>query len=56
MRSGALVTIETSVHVAYGYDIRGEVIGETGTVSLAEQDEVVSRRTAPFGPRLRRLA
>ena len=41
MRSGALVTIETSVHVAYGYDIRGEVIGETGTVSLAEQNEVI---------------
>src|SRR5690242_366572 len=33
MRSGALVTIETSVHIAYGYDIRGEVVGETGTVS-----------------------
>src|SRR6202522_2312277 len=51
MRSGALVTIETSVHIAYGYDIRGEVIGETGTVSLAEQNE---RRF--FGPRVRRLA
>ena len=41
MRSGALVTIETSVHIAYGYDIRGEVIGETGTVSLAEQGDVI---------------
>jgi myo-inositol 2-dehydrogenase/D-chiro-inositol 1-dehydrogenase len=41
MRSGALVVIETSVSIAYGYDIRGEVIGETGTVSLAERAEVV---------------
>jgi myo-inositol 2-dehydrogenase/D-chiro-inositol 1-dehydrogenase len=41
MRSGALVTIETSLHIAYGYDIRGEVIGESGTVSLAEQSNVV---------------
>ena len=29
---GALVTIETSVNIAYGYDIRGEVVGETGVV------------------------
>ena len=28
MRSGALVAIETSVNIAYGYDIRGEVVGE----------------------------
>ena len=41
MRAGALVAIETSVHVAYGYDIRGEVIGESGTVSLADRSEVV---------------
>ena len=50
MRSGALVTIETSVHIAYGYDIRGEVIGETGTVSLAEQSDVIvksERRLIP---------
>ena len=41
MRSGALVAIETSVNVAYGYDIRGEVIGESGTVSLTDRSEVV---------------
>jgi myo-inositol 2-dehydrogenase/D-chiro-inositol 1-dehydrogenase len=35
MRAGALVAIETSVHVAYGYDIRGEVIGESGTIRLS---------------------
>ena len=52
MRSGALVTIETSVHVAYGYDIRGEVIGETGTVSLAEQNEIVIKTNGAFSGRV----
>lgn len=52
MRSGALVTIETSVHVAYGYDIRGEVIGETGTVSLAEQNDVVIKTNGAFSGRV----
>lgn len=52
MRSGALVTIETSVHIAYGYDIRGEVIGETGTVSLAEQNEVVLKASGSFSGRV----
>jgi myo-inositol 2-dehydrogenase/D-chiro-inositol 1-dehydrogenase len=48
MRSGALVTIETSVNIAYGYDIRGEVVGETGTVSLADRNEVVVRSKGVF--------
>jgi myo-inositol 2-dehydrogenase/D-chiro-inositol 1-dehydrogenase len=48
MRAGALVAIETSVHVAYGYDIRGEVIGESGTVSLADRGEVVVRTNGAF--------
>jgi myo-inositol 2-dehydrogenase/D-chiro-inositol 1-dehydrogenase len=52
MRSGALVTIETSVHIAYGYDIRGEVIGETGTVSLAEQNDVVLKTNGAFSGRV----
>ncbi len=52
MRSGALVTIETSVHIAYGYDIRGEVIGETGTVSLAEQNEVILKVNGAFSGRV----
>ena len=57
MRSGALVTIETSVHVAYGYDIRGKVIGETGTVSLAESsDVIVKNERRLFRPFARRLA
>ena len=50
--SGALVTIETSVHIAYGYDIRGEVVGETGTVSLAEQNDVVLKTKGAFSGRV----
>lgn len=34
MASGALVDVEISVNIAYGYDIRGEVSCESGTVSL----------------------
>jgi myo-inositol 2-dehydrogenase / D-chiro-inositol 1-dehydrogenase len=52
MRSGALVTIETSVHIAYGYDIRGEVIGETGTVSLAEQSDVIVKAKGAYSGQL----
>jgi myo-inositol 2-dehydrogenase/D-chiro-inositol 1-dehydrogenase len=48
MRLGALVAIETSVHVAYGYDIRGEVIGESGAVSLAERNEVLIKANGAF--------
>ena len=32
--TGVLVDVETSVNVRYGYDIRGEVVGESGTVVL----------------------
>jgi myo-inositol 2-dehydrogenase / D-chiro-inositol 1-dehydrogenase len=38
--SGVLVTVETSVNIRYGYDIRGEVVGETGTVALADRNVV----------------
>jgi myo-inositol 2-dehydrogenase/D-chiro-inositol 1-dehydrogenase len=42
--SGVLVTVETSVNIRYGYDIRGEIIGETGTAALADRGPVVLRR------------
>jgi myo-inositol 2-dehydrogenase/D-chiro-inositol 1-dehydrogenase len=48
MRSGALVAIETSVNIAYAYDIRGEVIGETGVVTLAERNNVVVKTNGAF--------
>ena len=41
--SGVLVNVETSVNIRYGYDIRGEVIGETGTAALADRGLVVLR-------------
>ena len=44
MRGGAVVNIETSVNIAYGYDIRGEIVGETGTVELAESTSVLVKR------------
>ena len=52
MRSGALVAIETSVNVAYGYDIRGEVIGESGAVSLPDRSEVVVKTNGAFMGRI----
>ena len=35
--SGVLIDVEVFVNARYGYDIRCEVVGETGTVRLAEQ-------------------
>jgi myo-inositol 2-dehydrogenase/D-chiro-inositol 1-dehydrogenase len=49
---GALVDIEVSVTIAYGYDIRGEVVGETGTVELAESNPVVVKREGAFAGRV----
>ena len=36
MASGVLVDVEVFVNADYGYDIRGEIVGESGTVALAE--------------------
>jgi myo-inositol 2-dehydrogenase/D-chiro-inositol 1-dehydrogenase len=47
--SGVLVNVETSVNIRYGYDIRGEVIGETGTAALAETGRVVLRSANRVG-------
>ena len=41
--SGVLVNVETSVNIRYGYDIRGEVVGEDGTAALAETGPIVLR-------------
>ena len=40
MASGALVDDELFLNAQYGYDVRGEVVGETGTVALADVSEV----------------
>ena len=47
--SGVLVNVETSVNIRYGYDIRGEVIGETGTAALADRGLVVVRSANRVG-------
>jgi len=41
--SGVLVNVETSVNIRYGYDIRGEVVGESGTAALADRGQVLLR-------------
>ena len=39
-QSGVLVDVELSVSVGYGYDVRCEVVGESGTASLGDEDPV----------------
>lgn len=48
MSDGVLVTVEAAVTIGYGYDIRGEIVGETGTVELAESNRVVVKRDGSF--------
>lgn len=52
MAGGALVTVEVSVNIGYGYDIRGEVSGETGTAELAESNRVVIKSGDTFSGRV----
>jgi myo-inositol 2-dehydrogenase/D-chiro-inositol 1-dehydrogenase len=47
--SGVLVNVETSVNVRYGYDIRGEVVGESGTAALADRGQVLLRSANRVG-------
>jgi myo-inositol 2-dehydrogenase/D-chiro-inositol 1-dehydrogenase len=50
--SGAIIDDEISVNVRYGYDIRGEIVGEEGTVALADTGPVVVRREGSFSGRI----
>jgi myo-inositol 2-dehydrogenase/D-chiro-inositol 1-dehydrogenase len=43
MAGGALVDDELFVSARYGYDVRGEIVCETGTVALADTSEVTVR-------------
>lgn len=52
MSGGAIVTVEVSVNIGYGYDIRGEVSGETGTAELAESNHVVVKSGDSFAGRV----
>ena len=47
--SGVLVNVETSVNIRYGYDIRGEVVGEDGTAALAETGQIILRTQNSVG-------
>jgi Predicted dehydrogenases and related proteins len=40
MESGILIDVEISVNIRYGYDIRGEVVAESGTVALGDASPV----------------
>jgi myo-inositol 2-dehydrogenase/D-chiro-inositol 1-dehydrogenase len=45
MTSGILVDVEVFVNAGYGYDIRAEVVGESGTLALADAGgAIVSRQ------------
>ncbi len=52
MSSGTLVVIEALVNCGYGYDIRGEIVGETGTVELAESSSVIVKREGQYSGRV----
>jgi myo-inositol 2-dehydrogenase / D-chiro-inositol 1-dehydrogenase len=41
--AGVLVDVEVFINAAYGYDVRCELVGETGTVSLDEPVHAVRR-------------
>ena len=52
MASGALVDVEVAVNIAYGYDIRGEILGETGTIELAESSRIIIKREGQYAGRV----
>jgi myo-inositol 2-dehydrogenase/D-chiro-inositol 1-dehydrogenase len=52
MAGGALVDVEASINIQYGYDIRGEIVGEAGTVELAESTRVVVKNDGRYGGRV----
>jgi myo-inositol 2-dehydrogenase/D-chiro-inositol 1-dehydrogenase len=50
--SGAIIAVESSVAIQFGYDIRGEVVGQTGTVELAETAAVVVKNNGKYSGRV----
>jgi myo-inositol 2-dehydrogenase/D-chiro-inositol 1-dehydrogenase len=44
MASGVLVDVEVFVNAGYGYDIRGEIVCENGTVALPDADGSTLKR------------
>jgi myo-inositol 2-dehydrogenase/D-chiro-inositol 1-dehydrogenase len=52
MRSGICVDVEVYVNCAYGYDIRCEIVGETGTASLADSSPIAVRAAGTHSGRI----
>ena len=52
MASGVLVDVEVSLNIRYGYDIRGEVVGEIGTAALAETAGAVVKSDGRYSGRV----
>jgi myo-inositol 2-dehydrogenase / D-chiro-inositol 1-dehydrogenase len=52
MADGAVVDVEASINIQFGYDIRGEIVGEKGTVELAESAAVVVKRDGRYEGRV----
>jgi myo-inositol 2-dehydrogenase/D-chiro-inositol 1-dehydrogenase len=50
--SSALVDVETSVNIQYGYDIQGELVGEDGTAALGDSSPVVVRWGGTYSGRV----
>ncbi|MCW2751532.1 MAG: inositol 2-dehydrogenase [Aeromicrobium sp.] len=53
MRSGVLVSVEVFVNAVYGYDVRCEVVGTSGTASLVPPTPTSIRRAGLDGVRVR---
>jgi myo-inositol 2-dehydrogenase / D-chiro-inositol 1-dehydrogenase len=52
MASGILVDVEVFLNAGYGYDIRAEVVGEAGTLALADTGEVTVTQQGRRGSRV----
>jgi myo-inositol 2-dehydrogenase/D-chiro-inositol 1-dehydrogenase len=52
MRSGVIVDVEAMVNAGFGYDIRGEVVCEDGTVELSESAGAVVKREGRYSGRV----
>jgi myo-inositol 2-dehydrogenase/D-chiro-inositol 1-dehydrogenase len=52
MASGVLVDVEAMVNAGFGYDIRGEVVCEDGTVELSESAGAVVKRAGQYAGRV----
>jgi myo-inositol 2-dehydrogenase/D-chiro-inositol 1-dehydrogenase len=49
MADGTVVDVEAMINIGYGYDIRGEIVGERGTVELADVSPVTVKRDGRYG-------